>query len=179
MAQAMRRILVVDDDRDLRDALELTLSRMGHGVELAKNGEQALKVLSSEEYSMMVTDVRMPKMGGIDLLKHARESCPEMPVLVITGYGTINNAVKAMKHGAADYIVKPFPAQTLEQASLEIPFPIGEIAFYRIVLNMHAHHIQFGRQVIEVINGDCLRCFWHHSCSVLQLAMMGDQDVLQ
>ena len=116
MAPAMRRILVVDADRDLRDALELTLSRMGHGVELAKNGEQALKVLSSEEYSMMVTDVRMPKMGGIDLLKHARESCPEMPVLVITGYGTINNAVKAMKHGAADYIVKPFPAQTLEQA---------------------------------------------------------------
>ena len=110
------KILIADDEMTMRDALELTLGRMGFAVDVAANGMEASKMLLPGRYQMLVTDVKMPKMNGIDLLKIARESCPQMPVLVITGYGTITNAVEAMKYGASDYIVKPFPAETLEDA---------------------------------------------------------------
>ena len=110
------KILIADDEITMRDALELTLGRMGFSVDVAASGSDASKMLSPGRYKMLVTDVKMPKMNGIDLLKIARETCPQMPVLVITGYGTISSAVEAMKYGASDYIVKPFPADTLEQA---------------------------------------------------------------
>lgn len=116
MSEFSGRILVVDDEMTMRDALELTLSRMGFQVETAQDGKQAADLLAPGKFRLLVTDVKMPRMSGIDLLKTARETCPEMPVLVITGYGTITNAVEAMKNGAADYIVKPFPAEVLERA---------------------------------------------------------------
>lgn len=110
-------ILVADDEPNMRDALELALSRMGFTVILAGDGEEAVtKLHGSEDFRLLVTDVNMPKMNGIDVLREAGRLRPGMPVIVITGFGTIQNAVEAMKSGAADYIVKPFSADALEAA---------------------------------------------------------------
>ncbi len=110
-------VLVADDEFNMREALELALERMGFKVSLAADGEEAVTMLhSSEQFRLLVTDVNMPKRSGIDVLREARRLRPAMPVIVITGFGTIQNAVEAMKSGAADYIVKPFTADALESA---------------------------------------------------------------
>jgi two-component system response regulator FlrC len=127
MSEVAGKVLVVDDEMTMREALAFTLNRMGLKVETATDGAEASQMLAPGRYRMMLTDVKMPKMNGIDLLKTARTVCPEMPVLVITGYGTISNAVEAMKHGAADYIVKPFPVETLEKTVEENLLPVGEL----------------------------------------------------
>jgi len=110
-------ILVADDERNMREALSLTLSRLGFQVRLADDGQEALaKLRSSETFRMMVTDVNMPRVNGMDVLRESQRVRPDMPVIVITGFGTIQNAVEAMKLGAVDYIVKPFTADALEAA---------------------------------------------------------------
>jgi DNA-binding NtrC family response regulator len=113
-------VLIADDEFNMREALELALERMGFNVFKATDGEEAVSMLhSSEDFRLLVTDVNMPKLNGIDVLREARRLRPVMPVIVITGFGTIQNAVDAMKSGAADYIVKPFTADTLEGAVIK------------------------------------------------------------
>ncbi len=110
-------ILVADDEPNMREALELTLARMGFDVTLATDGQEALARLhSSDPYRLLVTDVNMPRIDGMEVLREAQRIRPAMPVVVITGFGTISNAVEAMKLGASDYIVKPFTAEALEAA---------------------------------------------------------------
>lgn len=110
-------ILVADDEPNMREALELTLARMGFDVTLATDGQEALARLhSSDPFRLLVTDVNMPRVDGMEVLREAQRIRPAMPVVVITGFGTISNAVEAMKLGAADYIVKPFTAEALEAA---------------------------------------------------------------
>jgi len=116
MSREKQWVLVADDDGSMREALGMSIGRLGFGVDLAENGKQAFDMLPNRDYRLLVTDVKMPQMDGMDLLKLARETKPEMPVLVITGYGTIPGAVEAMKNGAADYVVKPFSVETLESA---------------------------------------------------------------
>lgn len=124
-------VLVADDEPNMREALELTLSRMGFDVATAGDGQEAVARLhSSDAFRLMVTDVNMPRVNGMDVLREAQRLRPRMPVVVITGFGTIANAVEAMKLGAADYIVKPFTAEALEAAiakHLEEPGPIVSV----------------------------------------------------
>ncbi len=116
MTQAKEWVLVADDESSMREALGMSVGRMGFAVDLAEDGRQALDLLTRKAYRLMITDVKMPKLDGMDLLKQARELYPTLPVLVITGYGTIPGAVEAMKNGAADYVVKPFSVEVLEKA---------------------------------------------------------------
>ncbi|MBZ0271681.1 sigma-54 dependent transcriptional regulator [bacterium] len=110
-------VLVADDEPNMREALDLTLSRMGFSVHLASDGHEAIaKLHGPDAYRLMVTDVNMPRATGMDVLREAQKLRPEMPCVVITGFGTIQNAVEAMKLGASDYIVKPFNADALEAA---------------------------------------------------------------
>ncbi|MCB1154994.1 MAG: sigma-54-dependent Fis family transcriptional regulator [Deltaproteobacteria bacterium] len=111
------KVLVADDEINMREALDLTLSRIGFTVVTATDGHEAIaKLHGSDEYRLLVTDVNMPKANGMDVLAEAVRLRPGLPVIVITGFGTIQNAVDAMKAGAADYIVKPFNADALEAA---------------------------------------------------------------
>jgi len=116
MTQSKEWVLVVDDDPNMREALGMSLARMSFAVDLAEDGRQAFEMLTNKDYRLVVTDVKMPKMDGMDLLKKTRDIYPTMPVLVITGYGTIGGAVEAMKNGANDYVVKPFSVEVLEKA---------------------------------------------------------------
>ncbi len=116
MAKQKDWVLVVDDDVDMREALGISLGRMGFGVDLAHDGQMALGMIDRKSYQLVVTDVKMPKLDGMALLKKIREELPDLPVLIITGFGTIGGAVEAMKNGATDYIVKPFNIEVLEKA---------------------------------------------------------------
>jgi two-component system, NtrC family, response regulator AtoC len=111
-----RRILVVDNEAKMRRVLELSLRNMGHDVVQAGDGEEALKALEPGGIDLVLTDLRMPRMDGIALLRAMRERGEDVPVIVLTAYGTIETAVEAMKLGAADYIIRPFEMETIELA---------------------------------------------------------------
>lgn len=112
MTQA--KILVVDDDSLMKEFLSETLTRSNFSVETASTGDEALKKIKEKEYDVILSDIRMPQMSGMELLKATKESCPSSKVMLMTAYGTIENAVEAMKLGAFDYITKPFSADDIE-----------------------------------------------------------------
>lgn len=107
-------VLIVEDDPTLREALSDTLEVAGFPVEVASDGSAALDVLERESIGMVVSDVHMGRnIDGHELLNRIRSSEPDMPVVLMTAYGTIEKAVDAMRSGATDYLVKPFEAETL------------------------------------------------------------------
>ncbi|NII54059.1 sigma-54 dependent transcriptional regulator [Luteibacter sp. SG786] len=111
-----KRILVVDDEAKMRRILELSLKSMGHDVEQASDGQEALAILETGSFDLVLTDLRMPRLDGIGLLRALREADNDIPVIVMTAYGTIETAVAAMKVGAADYVIRPFEMETIEMA---------------------------------------------------------------
>jgi DNA-binding NtrC family response regulator len=102
------RILIVDDEEVLRDVLEVVLRREGFEIVSAESGEEALHLLDSEEVDLVILDVMLPGISGIDTLRAIRISNPLLPVIVITAFSSIDGAIQAMKHGAFHYIPKPF-----------------------------------------------------------------------
>ncbi len=106
-------ILVVEDDAALSEALAETLAMAGYQVRTADNGQAALPILETERISLIVSDINMPKMDGQALLKQVRKDHPDIPVVLMTAYGSISQAVDAMREGAVDYLVKPFEAEVL------------------------------------------------------------------
>jgi nitrogen regulation protein NR(I) len=106
--RAIQRILVVEDDEAMQDVLHIFLTGKGFEVTLAQNGEAALDLLGVEKFDLVLTDLVMPGKGGMDVLKGATISQPDVPVIVMTGFGTVQSAVGAMKIGAFDYLTKPY-----------------------------------------------------------------------
>ena len=104
----MNRILVVDDESLMREFLTESLESQGYSTDSAENGGRALEYIANETYDIVLTDFKMPKITGLDVLKKALEKTPSCKVVVMTAYGTVENAVEAMKIGAFDYITKPF-----------------------------------------------------------------------
>ena len=109
------RILVADDDPHMQLAVKTCLSRKGHDVTVVNNGVSALELIESESFDLVVTDQQMPEMSGTELLAALQKRGSEVPVIMITAYGTITQAVEAMQSGAADFITKPFAAPDLER----------------------------------------------------------------
>lgn len=109
-----KRILVVDDEPLMRDFLVETLQRKKYVVDAVGNGSQALEKVKSEHYDLVVSDIRMPEVSGMEVLEDVKKNNPETEVVMITAFGTIENAVDAMKMGAYDYITKPFSADEIE-----------------------------------------------------------------
>lgn len=108
-------ILVVDDSPQMRMALKEAIQKLGHRVVACENGEEAIEKLRRHGFSLIVTDMKMPQMDGLTLLREVRRSIGNLPVLVITGFGTIENAVESMKEGATDYLMKPFSFDALKK----------------------------------------------------------------
>src|SRR5688572_15698870 len=109
----MRRVLVVDDEENLRLVVRTFLRRDGYEVETAANGEDALRLLETFGPDFVLTDVRMPKMGGLDLLSTLKAKGAEVTVIVMSAYGSLDLAIEAIKAGAYDYIAKPFKPEEL------------------------------------------------------------------
>jgi two-component system, NtrC family, response regulator AtoC len=108
MLPEKKQILVVDDEANLRRVLAAQLSRDGYEVHTAPDGEAGLAVLREHHIDLVITDLRMPKMDGLELLRQALRTDPQLPVVILTAHGTVDNAVEALKTGAFDYITKPF-----------------------------------------------------------------------
>ncbi|RMG21161.1 MAG: sigma-54-dependent Fis family transcriptional regulator, partial [Deltaproteobacteria bacterium] len=103
-----RSVLVVEDEESLRHVLTVILEEHGYGVRAVEDGEAALAELERREYDFLITDVRMPGLGGLELLAHVRKMHPDLTVIVMSAYGSHESAIEAMKQGAYDYISKPF-----------------------------------------------------------------------
>jgi len=102
------KILITDDDIDLRELLTEAVKNWGYEVSVARDGEEALRKLRMERFDMVITDLMMPGMDGLALLQKIKDLDKEILVIIITGYATIETAVKAIESGAYDYIAKPF-----------------------------------------------------------------------
>ncbi|RJP81669.1 MAG: sigma-54-dependent Fis family transcriptional regulator [Candidatus Zixiibacteriota bacterium] len=107
-------MLVVDDEALVRDFLREALTRRSYHVDIAEDGKQAREVLKEQSFDLVLTDLKMPGVTGLDLLKFLKAHQPDTPVIMMTAYGTIENAVEAMRLGAFDYITKPFTSGELE-----------------------------------------------------------------
>jgi len=107
------RILVVDDELIVRDSIKDWLEDEGFAVDTAESGPMALELLSKEPYHLMLTDIKMPGMDGVEVLQKAKQDYPDLCVVMMTAYATVETAVEAMKIGALDYLLKPFDLDTL------------------------------------------------------------------
>ena len=114
MEIAMENILIVDDEKSLLDLLSVVFKKEGYGVKTASSGVQAREVLEKEAIDLVITDIKMPQTSGMDVLKFAKERNAEIPVILITAYGSIKQAIDALKAGALDYVVKPFDVEELK-----------------------------------------------------------------
>lgn len=103
-----KRILIVDDEKNIRLTLSHALEPLGIETKTAANDEEALAMLERGEFDLMLLDLKMPGMGGMEVLQRVREIRPEIRVIIITAFGTIESAVEAMKLGAVEFLQKPF-----------------------------------------------------------------------
>ncbi len=108
-----KRVLVVDDEAVVRRTCELSLTRVGYEVKTVSNGVEALNILSKYDPEIVIIDLKMPLMGGMELLENISREYPHLQVIIMTGYATIENAVQAMKYNAIDFILKPFNAERI------------------------------------------------------------------
>ena len=107
------RILIVDDDPGQRSLLDSFLRSQGFQTVLASSGQQALEILRTEPFSLMISDVRMPGLSGLETLRRARQEHAVLPVLLVTAYADIREAVGAMRDGALNYLAKPIDLDEL------------------------------------------------------------------
>ena len=155
-------VLVVEDDRPLQDALVSTLETAGFKVLAASDGGEALDVLRDKTVDLVVSDVQMQPVDGCELLRRLQQRQPAPPVLLMTAYGTIDQAVAAMRDGAVDYLVKPFEADELERrvnryvhsaAAMPQPdAPVAEDSASRNLLELAARVAQ--SDVTVLLNGE-------------------------
>ncbi len=123
------RVLVVDDEADIRELLDLTLARMGLASDCAGSVADAKQMLAQTQYKLCLTDMRLPDGEGLDLVRYIAEHCRDLPVAVITAYGSMENAISALKAGAFDYLAKPVSLDQLRilvNSALELPQRAGD-----------------------------------------------------
>jgi DNA-binding NtrC family response regulator len=110
----MKRILVVEDDQDIRELLVETLKRSGFETDTAENGKKGLEKFHSQKYNLILTDIRMPVMDGLNMLKQIKKEDSKMPIVVVTAFPSVNSAVECLVEGADDYLVKPVQFNDLD-----------------------------------------------------------------
>lgn len=120
-------ILIVDDEKNIRLTIAQSLDPLGYQVATADNGEDALLQLQAQEYDLILLDLKMPGMNGLEVLRRAIEIQPEIKIIIISAHGTIEDAVEAMKLGAVDFLQKPFTPKELR----DLVFQVLEIEFSR------------------------------------------------
>jgi two-component system response regulator FlrC len=109
-------ILVAEGERPMRSALFTALTRLGHAVELAEDGQKAQSLFLSEKFDLVLAELKLPHLDGLGLLKEIKRHRPEIPVIIMSSGGSVEDAVTAMREGADDYLVKPFPNEVIEES---------------------------------------------------------------
>jgi DNA-binding NtrC family response regulator len=129
------RILAIDDEKNIRHLMRNELSLEGFDVVTAKTGEEGLKLLKDKHFDLVLLDIRLPKMNGIEVLRNLKQKSPHTEVIMITGYGDIQTAVESMKLGARDYITKPFKLSELVALVTEVASDNGKLKDLRTQLS--------------------------------------------
>jgi two-component system response regulator PilR (NtrC family) len=101
-------ILIVDDEKTIRESVSLVLDEEGYDTEMAATGDDAIKMLNESDYDVLITDLKMPGMDGMELVKNSLKICPQTSVIIITAHASVESAIEALRMGAFDYILKPF-----------------------------------------------------------------------
>ena len=155
------KILIVDDEKLMRVSLEDKLTKEGYAVTSLSNAVEGVKLLQSTNFDAVITDLRLPKMDGIDFLREIKKASPDTVVIIMTAYGSIENAVTAMKEGAYDYVTKPFSLEELIvklQKALKHKDTIAEnLMLKQRVLSQYGYDNMIGRgegmkRVFEIIS---------------------------
>jgi len=115
-----RRVLIVDDEKNIRLTLSQTLESLELESDTAANGEEALALLEQRKFGLILLDLKMPGMDGMEVLRRVREVHPNIRVIIITAYGTIESAVEAMRLGAVDFIQKPFAPAEIRELVIQV-----------------------------------------------------------
>jgi DNA-binding response OmpR family regulator len=143
-----KSILVVDDEKNIRMTLSLTLEPMGFQIQTAVNGEEALEKLSSNEFWLILLDLKMPGMDGIEVLRQVRKKFKTIRVIIISAHGTIDSAVEAMKIGAVDFIQKPFTTaeirEVVNQVALRETLDESKAEDYQSLIEICKRHVTDG-----------------------------------
>ena len=153
------RILVIDDEPRMCESLQTLLVGVGYEVETAPDGSAGIRLLQPGAFHLVISDLMMPEVDGFGVLEHVRTACPETVVLVITGYASVDSAIRAIRAGAYDYILKPFDfdiirisvERALEKASLE-----RKVSRSRAYAEMAQEIMDYHRQIMDpltVISG--------------------------
>lgn len=108
-----KRILLVDDEKNILKVMSASLKKEGYDVETARSGEEAIGKIGNNRYNLVITDYKLPRINGLDLLQELKSKDPELPIIILTAYGTIEKAVEAMKKGAYNYLTKPINLEEL------------------------------------------------------------------
>ena len=148
----MNKILVIDDEEHMCWALEKGLRQEGYQVITATRGKQGLELLRNETPSLVILDLKMPEMDGLEVLIKAKDLLPNLPVIMITAHGTIDTAIEAMKLGATDYITKPFDLDELKlvvKQAIMVSHLQEEVSFLRSELNKRYGRIVGNSQAIQ------------------------------
>ncbi len=150
----MIKILVIEDDTKMRNGLVELLSGEGYAVDSADNGQKGLEAVKNDDYNIVLTDLIMPRVGGMDVLRETKRIKPKSQVILITAFATIENAVDAMKAGASDYITKPFKVDEVQtkirkiiaEAEFEQSTPLLDSHFFKAISN------PIRKDIVKILN---------------------------
>jgi DNA-binding NtrC family response regulator len=110
----MEKILIIDDEKSILELLSVIFKKEGYAVKTTPSSTKALDLIQKEEFDIILSDIKLPEKSGMEILKYVKENKPDIPIIMITAYGTIKQAVEALKMGALDYVVKPFNVEELK-----------------------------------------------------------------
>ena len=110
----MEKLLIIDDEKGILDLLTHVFKKEGYGVSTAMNAKRAIEIIDKENLDLILTDIKLPQKSGLEIMKHVLKTRPDVPVILMTAYGTIKQSVEALKAGAVDYVVKPFDVEELK-----------------------------------------------------------------
>jgi len=131
-----RKVLVIDDEQIVLDSVKKILTSENYDVEVTLSGKKGIKKAVKNSYDIVLTDIRMPDVNGLIVLRDIKREKPAMPIIIITGYGSVRSAVQAMKLGAADYIEKPFdPDEFIKSVSTEIDSAKNQEPEIQLIVN--------------------------------------------
>ena len=161
----MSRILIVDDEQSMRQMVAIALRQEGYDVVIAEDGEVASRELQANKVDVVVSDIKMPGLNGIDLLRFARENSPATEVILMTAYASTESAIEALRLGAYDYISKPFEIDDLKATvgrALERAELRSQNKSLRCQLSTRRHRSLISQKLNYAVDFVCTWFFAHH-----------------
>jgi len=145
-------VLLVEDEINVAKGLEMTMNEHGYDVDLAATGQAGLDAFWSGRFDLLIADLRLPDIDGMEVIERAKQKQPEIPVMIITGYPSISSAIKAMKIGVSEYLQKPFTEDEFIAAVDDVLKDKQKVSEENVILETENEKLIQKREVIRVLN---------------------------